>query len=628
MNSDGGVEKIDLERVDWRGSREFFESLGDALDKLDDHDESYDFTWVGKRKSIIEAGAPINKTLRPDVENSKNWDTTENLFIEGDNLDALKLLQESYLGKVKMIYIDPPYNTGKDFVYHDNFRADTEQYDEDTEYKDDEGNIQFKKNEKTNGRYHSDWLSMMYPRLKLARNLLSDDGVMFISIDDNEQANLKKLCDEVFGEDNQVGVFVWKSKPQGGNDNANIVTEHEYVVCYSRNKERLSLRGRSYNPDKYRLKDSYFNERGGYVLAKLDLSTLEYRANLDYAIEAPDGTEIYAGSVGAQEHERRAKQNTKSTRDWQWRWSKERFLMAKSAGFIEIKKNANDAWGVYAKEYEKVDKDGNEIARQLKYRTIIDDITTVDGTKEIESLVGKRIFSFPKPTKFIDRFLEMATDEDSLAVDFFSGSGTLAHSVLKLNARDGGRRKFIVVQYPEDTPEISEARSAGYKTIPEISRDRIRRAGDKIASEHPDAKVDYGFRALRIDDTNHKDVYRPAADVQQSMLDDLVDNIKPDRSDLDLLYGVLTQSALELNRPIVTDEIDGATVYRYDYFAEVSGLVACFAPTISEATIKQIAQLRPLTAVFRESSFPDSQAKVNLAEHFRIISPDTKVKVV
>lgn len=256
---EGGIERIDLEKVDWRGSLEFFKSLGEELDKLDDKDESYDFTWVGKRRSIIEAGAPINKTFRPDVENSKNWDTTENLFIEGDNLDALKLLQESYLGKVKMIYIDPPYNTGKDFVYHDNFKATIEQYDEDIDYHDEDGNIQFKKNEKSNGRYHSDWLSMMYPRLKLARNLLSEDGVIFISIDDNEQANLRKLCDEIFGEDNFVASMIWK-RGGGRQDSTHLAVVTEYILCYTRSFEDATIHESIKEDDSYPKLDSNKNK--------------------------------------------------------------------------------------------------------------------------------------------------------------------------------------------------------------------------------------------------------------------------------------------------------------------------------------------------------------------------------
>lgn len=595
MNSDGGVERIDLEKVDWRGSREFFESLSDELRSLDDKDESYDFTWVGKRKAVIEAGAPINKTLRPDVDASKNWSDTENLFIEGDNLDALKLLQESYLGKVKMIYIDPPYNTGKDFVYHDNFKATTEQYDEDTEYHDENGNIQFKKNEKSNGRYHSDWLSMMYPRLKLARNLLSDDGVIFISIDDNEQANLKKLCDEVFGEDNFVAQFIWKSKLGKVGTTSTVSTTQEYILCYARHSESTT----------FKMIERENEGRRENLRQWGQADRREDRPSMYYPITV-SGIEVYPKRPDGS--------------DGRWRVSRQRAEELLSEGMLELVSKGTE-YSIY-----RIFPAGVSVTA---FETILDKVgTTASGTKTLGELELQQYFDYPKPAELVNFFAQLITKDDDLIVDFFSGSATTAHAVMQLNAQDGGNRKWIMVQLPEVTDEKSEAYKAGYRTIPEISRERIRRAGDKIAAEHPEAKVDYGFRALRIDDTNHKDVYRPAADVQQSMLDDLVDNIKDDRSDLDLLYGVLTQSALELNRPTVTDEIDGATVYKYDYFSEVSGLVACFAPTISEATIKQIAQLRPLTAVFCESSFPDSQAKVNLAEHFRILSPDTKVKVI
>ncbi len=631
MNDEGGVERIDLEKVDWRGSREFFESLGEALDKLDDHDESYDFTWVGKRKSIIEAGAPINKTLRPDVESSKNWDTTENLFIEGDNLDALKLLQESYLGKVKMIYIDPPYNTGKDFVYHDNFKANIEQYDEDTEYRDEDGKIQFKKNDKSNGRYHSDWLSMMYPRLKLARNLLSEDGVIFISIGEDEQANLKKLCDEVFSESNYVGQIIPISNPRGSQEPYGISSVHEYVLCYTRTAEGvMSLNGLA------REDESEFN----YTTAdgrKARLLGLRKRGG-DW--KRSDRPNMYFSffvnpldlSVSIEQDESHTIEvlpKRPTGEESRWTWGKDTSsariteLVAK-----EITRDGKKEYDVY-----RIDPlEGTDGTQKLsKVKSVWDEkeLNYQNARTVAKNLFGNsELFDFPKPVEMISKMMRMLDTDNYITLDFFSGSATTAHAVMQLNAEDGGNRKWIMVQLPEETDEKSEAFKAGYKTIPEISRERIRRAGDKIASEHPDAKVDYGFRALRIDDTNMKDVYHPAADIQQSMLDDLVDNVREDRSDFDLLFGVLTQSALELNRPLETSQLDSTTVYKYDYFGEVSGLVACFAPEISEATIKSIAAMRPLTVVFREASFPDSQAKVNLAEHFRIISPDTKVKVV
>jgi adenine-specific DNA-methyltransferase len=620
--SDGGVEKIDLEKVDWRGSREFFESLGEALDKLDDKDEAYDFTWVGKRKAVIEAGAPINKTFRPDVENSKNWDTTENLFIEGDNLDALKLLQESYLGKVKMIYIDPPYNTGKDFVYRDNFKASVENYDEDTEYKDEQGNIQFKKNEKSNGRYHSDWLSMMYPRLKLARNLLREDGLIFISINDIELANLSKVCDEVFGEDNFVTNFIWQKKKKPSFLDNNVGSMTEYVVCYSKVKQMtipfsidsttegkkypLNNAGNSVKTLTFPAGSVKFTQISGRVSPQ-DMSEGNIITKLLDEINIVNGFNEHDFHLEGEWRYSQQKLNEIVT-------NKETILISK----VPFRPNHVKAGG----EIKKM----HNLLSQFTYKTP----TNEDGSAEIVKLLGSDLFDHPKPTGLIKTFIKCVTYDsfDGIVVDFFSGSGTTANAVMQLNAEDGGNRKWIMVQLPEETDEKSEAFKAGYKTIPEISRERIRRAGDKIAEQHPDAKVDYGFRALTITDTNYKDVFKPAVDYQQSTLLDTVDNIKDDRSELDLLFGILTQSAFELNKPLETRDIAGSNVFLYDYFGEVSGLVACFADTVSEETIKQIAQLKPLTAVFRDSSFASSQAKVNLSEHFRILSSDTKVKVI
>jgi adenine-specific DNA-methyltransferase len=599
MSDGSGIVKIDLDKVDWRGSREFFESLAAALEKLDDKDECYDFTWVGKRKAIIEAGVPINKTFRPDAAASKDWDSTENLFIEGDNLDALKLLQESYLGKVKMIYIDPPYNTGRDFVYHDNFKASVDQYDEDTEYRDEAGNIQFKKNEKSNGRYPSDWLSMMYPRLKLARNLLTDDGVIFISIDDNEQANLKKLCDEIFGEDNFVADLIWKNKNGGGNDAKYIAVEHEYVLMYSRFIEKLPKLFVDHSAE-YSRRYNEQDDQGRYYW-----DTFRRKSGKQYyPITCPDGSIMELDENG----------NPVS-----WLRSETRFLQDLKDGEARFTK-VKDGWSVQFKQREPEGK---------KPRSIISDQgTTSSGSGVALDLFKCNVFDNPKPISLIKFLAGINTGRNDIILDFFSGSATTAHAVMQLSADDGNNRKWIMVQLPEETDEKSEAHKAGYKTIPEIARERIRRAGDKIASEYPEAKVDYGFRALTIADTNYKDIFRSAGQLHQADLLADIDNVKDDRADLDLLYGVLTQSALELNRPISTTEISGATIYQYDYFGEVSGLIACFAKDVPEEVIKAIAALKPLTAVFRDSSFANSQAKVNLSEHFRILSPDTKVKVI
>jgi len=605
MNDNNQIVKLDLNKTDWRSSRDFFQSLEDELRSLDDKDEKYDFTWVGKRKAIIEAGAPINKTLKPDKKSSKNWDTTENLFIEGDNLDALKLLQESYLGKVKMIYIDPPYNTGKDFVYHDNFKANLEEYDEATEYKDEEGNIQFRKNEKSNGRYHSDWLSMMYPRLKLARNLLTIDGLIFVSISDDEHANLKKIFDEIFGEDNFIGNIIWNSTKSVTNT-ALISVSHTHNLVYSRDINYFIK-----NRNKFRLSDSeegFSNPdndpRGPWKADPFQVGG--WRPNQQYTIVNPNTGIQYKPNPGSS-----------------WKNEENRFKELLSDKRIVFGSTGNA--GPQRKRFLI-----EALERGKVTKTLWDDIeTTTNATQKLKELFeGKIVFDNPKPISLIDRMLQLGASNDSIVLDFFSGSCTTAHAVMQLNAEDGGKRKWIMVQLPEETPEDSEARKAGYKNIPEIARERIRRAGDKIAKEHPDAKVDYGFRSLVIADTNYKEVYKPVSEVTQESLLDTVDNIKEDRTELDLLFGVLTQLALELNRPVETRDMAGSTVYLYDYLGEISGLVACFSDKVSEEAIRHIASLKPLTAVFRDSSFEDSQAKVNLAEHFRVISPDTKVRVI
>ena len=445
MDDTTNIEKIDLDKVDWRGSREFFESLGEALDKLDDKDESYDFTWVGKRKAIIEADAPINKTLRPDLEASKNWDTTENLFIEGDNLDALKLLQESYLGKVKMIYIDPPYNTGKDFVYHDNFKATTADYDEDTEYKDENGNIQFKKNEKSNGRYHSDWLSMMYPRLKLARNLLADDGVIFISIDDNEQANLKKLCDEIYSEDNLAGSFVWKTRQASGKQVAsnNISVEHEYVLAYFRSIDgRMS--GVERDMSTYTNPDN--DQRGIWAKHPLDVGSTRYeRPNCFYDLVDPETGNVYSANPN---------------RVWAFAPSSMQKLLEEGKIIFDPKGKNRPALKKFFNELKAEKKPVSTWFAKPNF----DIEYNSNGTREVANLFnGKRYFDYPKPVSLIERLIEQGSGKESIILDFFSGSATTAQSVMQVNARDGGSRKFILIQLPEIADETTDAFKTGLR---------------------------------------------------------------------------------------------------------------------------------------------------------------------
>ena len=620
---ENNVEKVDLDHVDWKSSREFFDSLGEALDKLGDKDESYNFTWVGKRKSIIEAGAPINKTLRPDVAASKDFDNTKNMLIVGDNLDALKLLQESYLGKIKMIYIDPPYNTGHDFVYHDNFTTKKSEYSDSATGENEEVVVsedEFVENSKANGRFHSDWLSMMYPRLKLARNILGNDGVLFVSISDEEHSNLKKLLDEIFGEENFVANLIWTNNEGGGSSDSKFFkVKHEYILCYARNIESLgAIKNLGVEDQKrYRLSDEYIEDRGPYQRVKLSSASLQYSNSLDYELEAPDGTRI------------KPVDNTDKDRAI-WRWSKQKYEWGVENDFVEWKKDKSGVWQAYTKQYLNCDKDGNIVDRTKKPLGFIDKFSSTQGSKELFSLLGEKTFSFPKPTDLltylVDRF---SYHNNDIVLDFFAGSGTTGHAVMSLNAEDGGNRRYILVQLDEKINDKSEAKKAGYDTIDQIAAERLRRAGDKIQQEHPDAKLDTGFRVFRIDSSNeNEDIRKPLGQSNQLALSGTIDNIKKDRTPLDLLFGIVDASALPFDLKLETRKIGANTIYLYGYLDEETGLVACFDNEVPEATIKEIAELKPLTAVFRDSSFKDSAEKINLSEYFRVIGPNTKVKVV
>lgn len=567
-----------------------------------DADEAYEFTWVGKKAAIVEANKPIRKTLRPCVEESKDWDTTENLYIEGDNLEVLKLLQESYLGKVKMVYIDPPYNTGNDFIYADDFMRSQEEENEQMGMYDEDENRLFK-NTDTNGRFHSDWCSMIYSRLMLARGLLADTGLIFVSIDDCELTNMRRICDEVFGETNFIDTIIWKKRYGGGAKEKWLVSLQEYVLVYCKN---AALLGELYVPltkdsieRYYQKKDENYATRGGYRTHPLEATkSMDARANLVYPIPAPDGSEIWPKR--------------------QWLWSKDRAYEALVKGELEIYQGNDGSWQVATKQYLR-DADGTE--RLGKMFSIIENIYTQHGTNEMISLMGNaKIFPFPKPSSFVKQLLPLASDKDSIVLDFFSGSATTAHAVMQLNAEDGGHRKFIMVQLPEPCDEASEAYKAGYKNICEIGKERIRRAGDKIKSESPmtTQDLDIGFRVLKLDDSNMKDVYYAPDDYDQGMLAGLESNIKDDRTDLDLLFGCLIDWGLPLSLPYKSEQIDGCTVHTYND----GDLIACFDANIPESVVKEIAQRRPLRAVFRDSGFASSPEKINVFEIFKLYMPE------
>lgn len=594
-------------------------------------DEAYEFTWVGKREAIREAARPIRKTLRPCIEESKNWDTTENLYIEGDNLYVLKLLQESYLGKVKMIYIDPPYNTGSDrFVYRDKFAMDPEEYAELIEIYDQDGNIRFSENTKTNPRFHSRWCSEMYAVITLARNLLSYDGVIFIHIDDREVAQLRKICDEVIGESNYLAEFPRVTK-KGGKSSDVTAKNHDYILLYAKNATLSDLIGISHDDTGYNNKDEFFETRGYYKLNQtLDYDSLGYSQSLDYPIEL-NGEIFYPG--GDIELYNRRQRGQHSRADWAWRWSKELFNFGLQNGFIEVRRGGERP-RIYTKTYQKVKIDETngqytvipfDRTKPLSTLEFTDNKYSNDNAKKVfDTLMGSSVFEYTKPPELIEQLLRLVNGKDFIVLDFFSGSATTAHAVMELNAEEeGGNRKFIMVQLPEICEENTEAAKAGYKNICEIGKERIRRAGEKI-KEVGKKNLDIGFRVLKLDDTNMKDVYYAAGEYTQDLLSGMESNIKEDRTDLDLLFGCLLDWGLPLSLPHTQEKIDGVTVHTYNG----GDLIACFADNVSEKVVKEIAKRQPLRAVFRDSSFSNSPRKINVDEIFKLLAPKTTVKVL
>lgn len=607
-----------------------FELLRQMLsDEVIEGDEAYEFTWVGKKAAVVEAHKPIRKTLRPYPEESVNWDTTENLYIEGDNLEVLKLLQESYLGKVKMIYIDPPYNTGHDFVYPDSFIMDNEEYNAGTGYFDEDGNVNFsRENSTAAGKYHSDWCSMMYSRLLLARDLLTDDGVIFISIDDNEQGNLKKICDEIFGSDNFVTQIIIQSNKRG-HTYKQIAKTHEYLLIYTKNDTELNELEKNENNDDLNFQDSI----GKFNIRELRNRNPKFgkfnRPNLFYPIfvnpHSKDKDGFCPISIhSSKDYTIKVEPLNSVGQESCWRWSNAKVSLNAKDNTLEsnlvAKQKMDGGYNIYEK-YRKA---------TYKAKTIWDEVSmiTEKGTVELGELKLSTYFDFPKPIQLIANAIKIGTPNDSIVLDFFSGSSTTAHAVMQLNAEDNGNRKFIMVQLPEPTDKKSEAYKAGYKNICEIGKERIRRAGKKILEENADKegidKLDVGFRVLKLDDSNMNDVYYAAGDYTQDLLRNMESNIKDDRTDLDLLFGCLLEWGLPLSLPYTSETIEGATVHTYND----GDLVACFDENISDAAIKSIAKKKPLRAVFRDSSFADSPAKINVGEIFKMLSPDTRVKVI
>lgn len=605
---------------------------------VDGKEERYQFTWPDKKKSVLLANAPINKTLRPCREESVDFDNTENLYIEGDNLEVLKLLQETYLGKIKIIYIDPPYNTGTDsFVYDDNFAQSTDEYIENSGQFDDDGN-RMVQNPESNGRFHTDWLNMMFTRLRLAKDLLSDDGVIFISIDDNEVANLSKMCDEIFGVDNAIAVFP-RLATKSGKTPLTFMVSHDYVLCYTKSRHDIFV-GQAFEDDSYKYSDEYIAERGRYNLKQpLDCNSISYSASLDYPI-THEGVTYYPGSDYNKYLERQSGKHL--PKDYAWRWSKELFKFGLKNGWIVFQNGR-----IYTKGYLKaaIEKQSNGSYAVIK-REKTRKISTIDfisndysndiAKKQLASYKISARFDFPKPVDLIKVLLSTHYDKNALVVDFFSGSATTAEAVFKQNLTDGGNRKFILVQLPE------KAQDGTYKNICEIGKERIRRAGQKIRNEQlgiknegdnsslqtPNSSLDTGFRVLKCDSSNMKEVYYNPAEYEPSLFSSLEDNIKEDRTPEDLLFQVMLDLGILLSSKIqVRSEKVGMRNYSY-FDVEDGYLIACFDKNIDEEVITAIAKQKPYYFVMRDSSMATDSVATNFEQIFAAYSPDTVRKVL
>lgn len=584
-----------------------FEKLQAELsdDIIVEGEERYQFTWPDKRAANRLANTPTTMTLRPCREDSIDFDNTQNIYIEGDNLDVLKVLRETYLGKVKMIYIDPPYNTGNDFVYNDDFAQGRDEFEEASGLFDEEGNQTIdpmQRNTESNGRFHTDWLNMMYPRLKVARDLLTENGIIFISIDDNEQANVKKICDEIFGEENFVAQFIWQSRQNKDNRNITGVSiDHEYILCYSKQCGNRIFRGTERKTEQYKNPDN--DSRGLWTSANMvGLATIDARPNLHYDLINPiDGVNYGCPAKG---------------------WRYDRNTMNKLIAENRIIWPADPSGRPRKKSFL------NELSDNLPgFSSVINiGVFTNTATKEIKALLNGYLFDFPKPTEIIKQFISQVTEKNDIVLDFFSGSATTAHAVMQLNVEDGGNRRFIMVQLPEKTEEKSEAYKAGYKNICEISKERIRRAGKKIKEDNKDKegieKLDTGFRVFKLDTSNMEDVYYTPQEFDEQNL--FADNVKPDRTNEDLLFQVMLDLGIELSVKIEVKEIAGKTVHMVDG----NYLIACFDENVNETTIKEIAKLKPVYFVMRDASAANDNVIDNFEQIFNAYSKETVRRIL
>lgn len=587
--------------------------------------EAYEFTWVGKKAAMVEASRPIRKTLRPSVSKSKSWDSTRNIYIEGDNLDVLKLLQESYLGKVDVIYIDPPYNTGHDFIYRDSFARSQEEEDIQMGLFDEDTGNRFAQNTEGNGRFHSDWCSMMYSRILIARNLLKEDGLIFISIDDNEIVNLRRMCDEIFGSAQFIAQITLLCNPKGRSQDKYVANCHEYVLIYS--KSLLPAGSVSIPKSKEEISQDYalFDEKGNpYRELELRNTHRDFgrfnRQNLWYPFfvdkaghvsldETPGSEAVYPtwddGFEGC------------------WTWGQEK---ARAELHLLVSKKIGGRSKIYRKAYAFAE--GDAPLKQVKSIWNEKAFFTEKGQIVFNGLFStkEKLFQSPKSIDMIAQCILMCQKKDALVLDFFSGSGSTAHAVMKLNAMDGGTRQYIMVQLPEVCSKDSEAGKAGYSTICELAEERIRRAGEQAVAENGMLArgLDVGFRVFCLDETNMKNVYYGAGEYSQTLLAEMESNIKEDRSDLDLLFGCLLDWALPMSMSYSSEQLSGCTIHTYND----GDLIACFDADVPESVVREIAARNPLRAVFRDSSFASSPERINVEEIFKLLSPNTSVKVL